>query len=420
MPLIPSKLRFGSVAFDIWQLSDGRFAFDYQQGSKRFIVKRKKFEDLRKEAERISTNLLNGENESLNLDAQTRRICVAAIDYLAPTGLQLDAIAREAAEAHRMTGGRSIIELARFYVGRNPTLQTAPKTAEIVRKLIASLRENTRSGKYVDDLERDLGKFAGQFPDIDLCNIDGLQEYLQQLRNRDGNAVGTRRRDNVRDAIVRLFHFAQERGFLAEDRKTAADYLHRIDAGTDVSTFTPEEMSLLLENVTYEWRPWMAIAAFAGLRTSEIFRLEWNAIKWDHNVIAVARRVAKKVRISRKVPMSENLIAWLAPWREKMGNIYSLTPTWEALENRHGTEIERLEKKTGIKWSTNALRHSFGSYRLAILKSEAQVAFEMGNSPAKVRENYHDPKSESEARKYFSLMPPEAVDNVIPLPLQFR
>lgn len=429
-PKIPSTLKFGSIVFDVWQLGDGRFAFDYQDGSRRVVVKRRKLEDLKTEASRISTDLLNGETDSLQLDAPTRRICVAALDSIAPTGLHLDAVARDVAEAWKLTGGKSILELARFFAGRSPSMQAAPPTEEIVREFIAVLREKGRSDKYYEALERDLGYFANKFPDLQEATDKTLHAYLQALRKKGPKGpkgepgpelpVGTRRRDNVRDAIVSLFNFAKKRKYLAEDRKTAADHLERINTGSDITTYSPGQMVLLLENVSHAWRPWMAIAAFAGLRTSEIFRLEWSSIKWDQNVIAVSRRVARKIRISRKVPITKNLMTWLLPYRNHHGRIYTPEPTWEALESRHGTELERLRKKTGIIWEANALRHSFGSHRLAIVKSEAQVAMEMGNSVAKVRENYNDPKSEGESKTYFGLMPPESADNVIPLALEFR
>lgn len=165
----------------------------------------------------------------------------------------------------------------------------------------------------------------------------------------------------------------------------------------------------------------MAIAAFAGLRTSEIFRLEWTDVKWGHKIITVRRAVAKKVRVARMVPMSDCLLAWLAPWREERGPIYRAEPSWRSLEARHERAIAALEKATGIPWEINALRHSYGSHRLALVKSIDQVALEMGNSPAKVREHYHDPKTEGEAKAYFGILPPEmTADNILPLKLEFR
>jgi hypothetical protein len=48
---------------------------------------------------------------------------------------------------------------------------------------------------------------------------------------------------------------------------------------------------------------------------------------------------------------------------------------------------KRLRRK-GVVWVKNGLRHSYGSYRCAVVKSAAQVALEMGNSEAIVRSNY--------------------------------
>ena len=40
-----------------------------------------------------------------------------------------------------------------------------------------------------------------------------------------------------------------------------------------------------------------------------------------------------------------------------------------------------LSKKLEIAWPHNGLRHSYISYRLAIVKDAAKVALEAGNSP---------------------------------------
>jgi hypothetical protein len=39
-----------------------------------------------------------------------------------------------------------------------------------------------------------------------------------------------------------------------------------------------------------------------------------------------------------------------------------------------------LAEDAGIKWKKNALRHSFCSYRLAVIEDAAKVAYEAGNS----------------------------------------
>src|SRR5205085_8131370 len=159
---------------------------------------------------------------------------------------------------------------------------------------------------------------------------------------------------------------------------------------------------------------------FAGMRTSEILRIHWSSVKFGQGVIAVSRKVARKIRVSRLVPISPNLTAWLLPYRDRVGQIYP--GNFKTNENLNGDEMARLFKITGLDRRDNANRHSYGSYRLAVVKNFEQVSVEMGNSPRKVREDYNDPKPEAEGLEYFKLMPPADSSNVVPmpLPLEFR
>lgn len=56
----------------------------------------------------------------------------------------------------------------------------------------------------------------------------------------------------------------------------------------------------------------------------------------------------------------------------------------------------------------NGFRHSFASYRLAIVKSAPQVAMEMGNSDRKLYTNYLELVTEEDAQKWFAVLPPSA------------
>jgi integrase len=109
-----------------------------------------------------------------------------------------------------------------------------------------------------------------------------------------------------------------------------------------------------------------AVAALAGLRTTEILRLDWSAIKWEHSVIAVRASVARKVRISRHAPLAPALCSWLAPFRGMTGRLIAWCDEGAAL-SALCREIYRIEGKTGLVWKKNALRHSFASYRIRIL-----------------------------------------------------
>lgn len=363
----------------------------------------------------IAIALANGRAEVLELTGADRETYnhIRALALTLQTPL-LDLV-EQAVAAKKVIGAHSLLEAANFFERGYITRKACPPTRQIVCELLDSIADRPRSDRYLKPLRRDLEKIAAAFPDLNpaVSSEERIRAWLRSL------SLGPRRRDNVRDAAVRLSRFARRKNYLPEDRRSEAEKVERIWEGSDVETFTPDELKIYLEHVSSRWKPWMLIGAYAGLRTTEIFRLDWSAVKLDQRVIAVSRRIARKVRTSRLVPVADNLLAWLEPYRTAHGRIYP-NNNEKTLERALEREIDRLEKATGIPWKRNGLRHSFGSNRLAIVKSFAQVAIEMGNSPAKVRENYNDPKSEAEGLLYFSHLPPDRITNVVPLALDLH
>jgi hypothetical protein len=71
----------------------------------------------------------------------------------------------------------------------------------------------------------------------------------------------------------------------------------------------------------------------------------------------------------------------------------------------HQVFIERIIRQKKIQWIKNGLRHAFGSYRCAILKDVAAVAYEMGNSPAMVMRHYHEAQELATALEWFGISP---------------
>lgn len=57
----------------------------------------------------------------------------------------------------------------------------------------------------------------------------------------------------------------------------------------------------------------------------------------------------------------------------------------------------------------------FTAEALAVPHSIDQVAKEMGNSSAKVRENYNDPKFNADGKKCFNIQSPALRSNIIPV-----
>ena len=67
-----------------------------------------------------------------------------------------------------------------------------------------------------------------------------------------------------------------------------------------------------------------------------------------------------------------------------------------------------------MKWKTNALCHSYASYRFALTTDAGRVAGEFGNSAAVVHKHYRELVKPAEAERWFNVRP-EAPANVVTL-----
>jgi hypothetical protein len=95
---------------------------------------------------------------------------------------------------------------------------------------------------------------------------------------------------------------------------------------------------------------------------------------------------------------------WLSPYRGQAGLVFSS-------EHAAIRAIARAKKILG-KWPSNALRHSYATYRLAQCNDAARVALEMGNSPQMLFRNYRELADEHDAAAWFSITPAPAANVV--------
>jgi integrase len=148
----------------------------------------------------------------------------------------------------------------------------------------------------------------------------------------------------------------------------------------------------------------LCLIAFGGLRHEEAARLDWSNYMNGH--IHVPAELAK-CRRQRLVEVQPNLVAWLEPFRKPSGPVQPFVNVTN--------ELVELAKAAGVEWKHNALRHSFGSFRLAIIQNPEKVAYEMGNSVPMVFEHYRALVTEAEGKNWFSIMPSVA-PNILTLP----
>lgn len=278
-----------------------------------------------------------------------------------------------------------------------------PSSLEILEELTAELWELRRSERHVWGLRGDLMPFVRQFPRIEKVTEEHVSLYIRCLATR----VGPRRRDNVLLAIRQFSKFCRRRGYLQEEKKSAAEKVRLIRApSAEPAIWTISETRSLIDGVQHvapDWLPVTLLGLFAGLRTSECLRLEWSSVLFPQRAIRVSRGITK-TRTARVVPISENLFAWLEPYQDRAGLIRG---RWceKTAENLLSRAMVVARKEACLPRKNNAARHSYASFRLSLVKSFEILAAELGNSPRMLRQSYVNARCESEGNAYFGIFP---------------
>lgn len=296
-------------------------------------------------------------------------------------GEPVDVAAAEIVEARRLTGNRVLEVCARS--GARP--QVSPSVEACAAEMIAAKEAAGRSPAHVRDLRTRLGMFARAFR-VPLSSV------TQQQVERWLDSIGARARGrrNYVVTIVSLIRWAERRGYLFAGQVSLSGVERDVES-VEVGTFTPAQLRAMLDAAHPDAVPFLALGAFAGLRHAEIQRLQWSDIRADH--IDVRARNAK-TRQRRLVPILPALASWLDPLRGD-GRVCRF-------EDMHRT-LRKVSVASGVPWVHNGLRHSFGTYRMAVVQSEQQVALEMGNSPSMIFRHYRANATREDAEAWFNV-----------------
>ena len=143
--------------------------------------------------------------------------------------------------------------------------------------------------------------------------------------------------------------------------------------------------------------PYLAVMAFGGSRRSEASnrKLTENEILFDERMIRLGPEITK-TGAGRTLEIGDALMAWLKEFYNK-GPIYKL--------NKVNPPEDKVLAELGLRLKSNALRHSFCSYHLALHRNSAMTADIAGNSPKILNENYKALVSRSAADLWFSITP---------------
>jgi integrase len=286
-------------------------------------------------------------------------------------------------------------------------------TFQVLREeVLVAKKADKKSEVYQHDLFHRLSKFGDVFDSRQVASIETpeIDDWLRSL------PLAPSSRFNYRKVLRTAFEFAVTRGY-ARDNPVVKAARVKIELPPP-GIMTPKEIAALLTAADPLIVPSLAIAAFAGIRDAELGRMNWDKIDLSGGYLKVDASVSKNSS-RRVIPMADNLREWLAPYAKKTGPIRPSFGKFYALKREaKGTAVEALQKdgepsSNLQEWPNNVLRHSFASYRMAIVPNAAQVAEECGNSPQILKQNYRELVTKHEAEAWFSVKPAADASKVI-------
>src|SRR6202142_4160653 len=264
----------------------------------------KNFAD-KSEAKRVAKQILGeltNDAEAVEALATPELESLVAARRVLANGYALHVAVEEHAQAVDKLGRTSLREAVEFFLRHNRADVPRLTLGEIAEQFAASRQQSGLSAHYVSQCRKTVGDLAKAFPGQRLPDLKTaeLDAWL------GGFKFAAKTKNGIRIILVACGNWAEGRGYLVKGSSPFPAMMRYKEMKASVSIFTPETIASLLTKVDVTLRPFLALGAFAGLRTAELQRLDWGDIDLDRGFITVAASKAK-ARRRRLVPISENL-----------------------------------------------------------------------------------------------------------------
>ena len=326
-------------------------------------------------------------------------ICGSTAFELSPTQIN-DSIA-----AHKLLNGKSLIDAVEFYI-KHSSPCGKKMTFEEVAVLFLKERErimvkNTTLKQYKSQLKvasLELGKET-----FSLIKKADIEDWIEEL------PVISRTKNNYLTTLSTLFLFGRDNKYCYEN--PTENIKRSIIDDKEIGILNVDQTIRLLKNCLEEdigMLCFICLGAFAGIRRSEICKLEWANIDLEENEIEIKPAVSK-TRSRRIIKIEENLREWLlyCPRGEYPAISKNVDVCGEHLKKLvdENKSITPFRERLLPKWPQNALRHSYGSYHLSHFNDEGLTSRNMGNSPSVIFKNYRSIVKSSATKAYWNITP---------------
>lgn len=151
--------------------------------------------------------------------------------------------------------------------------------------------------------------------DITRADLLAFRGELGKLTKKNGEGLSPSRINHIMTPLRMLLTEAAERfDFMNPFRNIKPLRLPKLD----IHPFSLEEVHLLLETVRADWRPYLTVRFFTGMRTGEINGLEWKHIDFDQDLILIRQSIVKGKVESTKTDGSMREIPMVPRVREAL------------------------------------------------------------------------------------------------------
>jgi integrase len=313
----------------------------------------------------------------------------------------------EAREAYKLLDPLNIdlLTAVRGYLTTHQARTASVPYLELFNQFLDAKQDRTSA--YLRELRITRDRFPAIHDRLasDLTHID-IESVLSPL------SPGAR--NPVMRYMRAVFFFGIKRGYLSDNPISRLDFAER--KRKEIETIPSDKVEGMLGHALQNdllLLPYLVFGFFAGVRPDgELQKILWDDIKLAEGTIVIRPEVSKTNR--RRFPkISSNAAAWLEAYRQRGGSFDGKVSPYADSETRQHRKANW--KAAGItRWIQQGMRHTFCSNWLAMHKDVNELVLQSGHDSVDTMwRNYHKGVTETEAKRFWSIMPPAASTNVI-------
>lgn len=311
------------------------------------------------------------------------------------TARQLD----DYAQSLEILGGVPVLRAVRYFAEHNgPQLVNRTRT---VKELSDDFLKRVRGRpKYVAEVKRNVGllvEFCGKRAVAEISPTT-IEEYLGQFASHWSH-------DAALKFAKAFFKWTTSPLVKARSDNPCEGFAKRNPIGTKVYLSLEDTQHVLsvCRREFAELLPAIGLQLFAGIRTEEIIRMDWQSVR--RGTIRINPEVGKMGQVKGK--QAVRIIDWWPAALEA-----TMPPTLRTAgpiaNNYRDRKVELIRRchatKADFRWGQNAFRHSYGTYGLAFFQSASRMCLLMGERDADTLHNYYaEYETQQRGQGYFSL-----------------